>query len=398
MRVALLSMTMPSDNADGGYRASIEFAGRSIALRQLDLALALGCERIICLADHLHQPLLPLQHRCEAAGARFHVVTGPRPLVALLRATDELLVLAEGLLPLEKSAFEQLSKHGGVLVLPAETGIPAGFERVDINHAWAGALSMPGRLVERLAELPPDCDVVGSLLRVALQSRVQEIQLPDAVLAEGRWPLVMRREQAAALEPSWLRRHLPQASGFSPFSFLAKTLLSLFGVSLLRAGKRTGAYLALAPILALGGVALGLGFSPMLGFLLAVLSFIAAQLASGLYRLEAASRGEGAGQPLFERVQAWLLDGCLAAITAYAVQAGQGGLGNGIFAGIALIALLRLLAMILSASWTSLANDRGVLGLALAVAAATNTILPVAQIIIVIGLVSGLAIQHLRQR
>jgi len=391
-------MTIPSENAEGGYRASIEFAGRSIALRQLDLALALGCERIICLADHLHQPLLPLQHRCEAAGATFHVVTGPRPLVALLRATDELLVLAEGLLPLENSAFEQLSKHSGVLVLPAETGIPAGFERVDLNHAWAGALSMPGRLVERLAELPPDCDVVGSLLRIALQSRVPEVPLPDAVLAEGRWPLVVRREQVAALEPLWLRRHLPQTAGFSPFSSLARILLSMFGVSLLRHGKRAGAYLAIAPILALGGVALGLGFSSALGFLLTVLSFIAAQVASGLYRLQAASRGVSASQPLFERVQAWLLDGCLAAIIACAAQAGPGGLRDGIFLGIALIALLRLLATILPLSWISLAKDRGVLGLALAAAAATDTILPVVQLIIVIGLVSGAVIQHLRQR
>jgi hypothetical protein len=318
--------------------------------------------------------------------------------VALLRATDELLVLAEGLLPLENSAFEQLSKHSGVLVLPAETGIPAGFERVDLNHAWAGALSMPGRLVERLAELPPDCDVVGSLLRIALQSCVPEVPLPDAALAEGRWPLVARREQVAALEPSWLRRHLPQTAGFSPFSSLARILLSMFGVSLLRLGKRAGAYLAIAPILALGGVALGLGFSPALGFLLTVLSFLAAQVASGLYRLEAASRGEGLGQPLFERVQAWLLDGCLAAIIAFAAQAGPGGLRDGIFLGIALIALLRLLATILPPSWISLAKDRGVLGLALAAAAATDTILPVTQLIIVIGLVSGAVIQHLRQR
>ncbi len=398
MRVALLSMTIPSDGADGGYRASIEFAGRSIALRQLDLALALGCERIVCLADHLHQPLLPLQHRCEAAGARFHVVTGPRPLVGLLRATDELLVLAEGLLPLESSVFELLSKHSGVLVLPAETGIPAGFERVDLNHAWAGALSMPGRLVERLAELPPDCDVIGSLLRIALQSRVPEIPLPDAVLAEGRWPLVARQEQAAALEPSWLRRHLPQTAGFSPFSSLAKILLSTFGVALLRRGRRAGAYLAIAPILALGGLALGLGFSPALGFLLTVLSFIAAQFASGLYRLEAASRDAGVGHLLLERVQVWLLDGCIAAIAACAVQAGQGELRDGIFVGIALIALLRLLATILPATWIALASDRGVLGLALAAAAATGTILPVVQLIIVAGLVGGVVIQCLRQR
>lgn len=398
MRVALLSMILPSGNANGGYRAFIEFAGRSIALRQLDLALALGCERIICLADHLHQPLLPLQHRCEAAGARFHVVTGPGPLAALVRATDELLVLAEGLLPLEKSAFERISTHSGVLVLPAETGIPAGFERVDLNYAWAGALSMPGRLVERLAELPADCDAVGSLLRIALQARVPEIPLPDAVLAEGKWPLVVQQEQVAALEPSWLRRHMPQGNGFSPFSSLAAASLRTFGVPLLRKGNRVRAYSAIAPILALGGAALGYGYAAILGFLLAALSFIAARFVAGLRHLEASSRGENAGVTLWERAQAWLLDSCLAAIIVCAAGEGPGGLPEGVFLGIALIALLRLLATILPPAWASLVNDRAVLALGLAAAVAGGAIVPVIQIGIVAGLVSGAAIQHLRQR
>lgn len=396
MRVALLSMTQQSETADGGYRAFAEFAGRSVAMRQLELALAFGCERIVCLADHLHQPMLPLQHRCESAGARFHVVTGPRPVVGLVRAADQLLVLADGLLPLEDGALERLSGQGGILVLPADAGMAAGFERVDLNYAWAGAATMPGRLVERLAELPADCDAVGALLRIALQARLPEIPLSDTVLAEGRWPLIASQEQAAALEAPWLRRQLPPTDSFAPFRLLSGILLAHFGVPLLRRGKGGGALRFLAPFLAVAAAGLGVAYSAPAGFVLAALSFVAGELAAGLRRLEQPA-GPPSGFSLFQTAQSWVLDACLAAIIAHEVQMDDGW-RNGIFIAAALLALLRLLALLLEARWAAVASDRGLLATLLAAGAMAGALLPAIQAIMLIGLASGVAFQHFRQR
>jgi hypothetical protein len=391
-------MSIPSGSADGGYRAFIEFAGRSIALRQLDLALSLGCERVICLADHLHQPMLPLQHRCEAAGVRFHVVTGPRALSGLIKGMDDLIVLAEGLLPLERNVLNMLARQNGVLVLPAETGIPAGFERVDLNYAWAGALSMPGKLVERLTELPVDCDAVGSLLRIALQARVPEIPLAETEFTEGRWILFTGQEQATDLTPSWLRRQLPGNAGLSPFSCLAETMLSTFAVPLLRKGRGVGAYALLTPLLTLLALALGLGFSPALGFILAGLSYFAGEFTEKWRNLLVTALGADRPRPLMQQIQMWLLDGCFAAIIASGLVMERFGLRDGIFYGISFIALLQLLITLVPTGPRGLVEDRGVLGVILSLAALAGSILSVLQVIMVIGLVSGVAIQHFRQR
>ena len=55
MRVALISMVErvtgePVGPLPGSPRAALAFGGRSVALRQLDFALAWGAERIVCLA------------------------------------------------------------------------------------------------------------------------------------------------------------------------------------------------------------------------------------------------------------------------------------------------------------------------------------------------------------
>lgn len=396
MRVALLSITQQSEPADGGYRAFAEFAGRSIAMRQLELALSIGCQRVVCLADHLHQPILPLQRRCEAAGARFHVVTGPRPIVGLVRAADDLLVLADGLLPLEQGVLDNFPGHGGILVLPAEAGISAGFERVDLNYAWAGAAIIPGRLVERLAELPSDCDAVGALLRIALQARIPEVPMSDSALAEGGWHLILRQEQADALEAPWLRRQLPQTVGFAPFRFLSEMLLGRLGVRLLRRGKGNAALPFLAPFLALAAAVVGILYSAPAGLLLAALSFVAGELATGLRRLEKPAA------PItlptkFETLQSWLLDGSIAAIVAFEVQV-EDGWRDGIFIGAVLIAVLRLLTLLLPEAWASVSRDRGLWGVVLTISAAVGVLLPVIQASVLIGLASGVAFQHLRER
>ena len=221
MRVALLSMLDSAGEPGDGHKAFISFGGKTIAQRQIELVLALGCERVVCLADNLGPALIALQHQVEAAGAKFHVISVPRALCGLVYATDELIVLGDGLLPLAEEARAILAKGNSVVVLPSETGISAGFERIDMNYAWAGALAMPGKLVERLNELPQDCDGVASLLRIALQSKVPERSLPETVLGEGRWAVLGSNQDAASLEPSWFRRYVPKSDLFAPGRWLA---------------------------------------------------------------------------------------------------------------------------------------------------------------------------------
>ena len=197
MKIGLTSITRRSEGAIRPFIGELSLAGISVAERQLDFAISLGCERVICIAQSFERGISSLQRRADAAGVKFNAIAGPRALLGLIGTTDQLLVIAEGLLPDRDIAQEYLAAGDTVLVLPVEAGIAVGFERIDLNHAWAGVVSLQGRLVERLSQLPPDCDAVSALLRIALQGHVAERALPESVLVDRHWVLVGNEGQLA---------------------------------------------------------------------------------------------------------------------------------------------------------------------------------------------------------
>lgn len=159
-------------------RGALRVGGVSVALEQLVLVLSMGCERIFCLANRMTPEIAALQHEAERAGARFQLIPGPHGLLGQVTAMDEVIALADGLFASVSDAVALLEPGAAVLVQPAETGVEAGFERIDPTQASGGALRIPGRLVERLADLPHDCDAFSALLRIALQAGVAQRPLP----------------------------------------------------------------------------------------------------------------------------------------------------------------------------------------------------------------------------
>lgn len=248
MRVALLTMLEPAGAGAAHPRAYLRVAGYSLARIQLAMALQAGCERIVCHARGLDDELLALQHEVERAGARFHVIGSARGLSALVTATDEVLVMSEGLFAAPEAAIDLIGRGPVVLSLPAETAVPAGFERIDLETASAGLVLVPGRLVERLTELDPDSDPGSALLRIALQSGVPRRAVPDAVRAGRGWRVVRDDGEAQALEHEWLH-HATADIARTPGQLLAAWGVRTFGLALVHGGNRNW----------LGGAALGLG-------------------------------------------------------------------------------------------------------------------------------------------
>ena len=199
LRVALISM-MPG----GGSNALHVFAGKGVAERQLEFALALGCNAVICLSSSLSAPQIALQHAAERARARFHCTGDAHAVARMAASAEQLVVLAPGLVPLATEAHEALTRGDCILTFPAEAGIAAGFERIDLHHAWGGALSMPGRLAGALTSLPQDCDAVSALLRIAAQARLPHTELSEKLLASGQWVLPGSQSDLAEAETAWL--------------------------------------------------------------------------------------------------------------------------------------------------------------------------------------------------
>ncbi|MBX9643096.1 MAG: hypothetical protein K2W91_03225 [Novosphingobium sp.] len=358
-------MLEPAAESGLGARAFLRIGGLTVARQQLALALALQCERIVCIAPALTNPIVELQHLAERAGAHFHVIPGARPLVGLVTATDELIVLADGLFASTAEACDLLSDGQSVLVQPIEQGLAAGFERIDLNHAGAGAMRLPGRLAERLGDLPADCDAVSTLQRIALQAGVRQRAIPAAGQDGLFWTLVRSDAEAHAIEPLWIRQRTRDADPLGPSRALALLGVRGFGPAMLHAG--TGGNVMLIAALASLLLALGAGWFGFVaaGLGLCALGWLLREMASLLLRIE---RDEAATHKRIDALglYAWTIDGALIVLLAWATLGGGGSkFLASLFPPFMLIALLRVLSALPTGRWSGWLSDRGLAALAL---------------------------------
>ncbi|MBX9728897.1 MAG: hypothetical protein K2X31_08320, partial [Sphingopyxis sp.] len=98
MRIGLIAALRRSEDGTA-LRAALPLAGRSVLAWQAALLQSLGVERVLCLVDAPMGAVLDLQHELEARGVQFHALKGFAALPALVRAEDDLIVLADGLVP-----------------------------------------------------------------------------------------------------------------------------------------------------------------------------------------------------------------------------------------------------------------------------------------------------------
>jgi hypothetical protein len=247
LRIAILTALAEDPEHKGRKRAFRMFAGRSILSHQLDCAIDLDCESIVCLVGGLGQDVIACQHRAEAAGVRFQSIEDIRRLSGLVKADDDVFVIADGLLPLVDEAVRLLGERAAILTFPVEPALALGFERMDGESAWAGLLRTRGHSVEKLSALPPDADAASALLRIALQSGTRQAPLDPTFLANGDW--LQRADQATMLlrEKRWISGRV------SPVSFAAPGLATAERVGSRLARDIVGTRLERVPLFAAVG-------------------------------------------------------------------------------------------------------------------------------------------------
>jgi hypothetical protein len=390
-------MLEPAGTGQPFPRAFLRVGGASLAQHQLGLALALDCQRVICIARGSSPELLALQQSAEAAGVRFHIVVGPQQLSALVTAADELIVITEGLF-VDAAGVVPLLDGGRpvVLSLPDDGAVAEGFERLDINNAAAGVMRISASLVERLHDLPADCDAVSALTRIALQSGTPMSQVPADARAVGGWRMVRSDAEALAIETEWLRRRLTVPRSASPADRVARVSVLSFGSSLLHAGNAS----SVASIGAVAALVLALGTAwletPVLAFALTALGWVlvrATELLRGAER-----QAYSVATPAIPRADAlgWLVDATLVTVCVFALASPAfmppEELGHRVFAPLMLVLLLHLAPRFLIdglAAWTC---DRAVVAVLLGVAAAVGYLGEAVRLLCVALAVAGIVL------
>ena len=391
MRVALLSTLEPSADDAGTPRGLLRLGGRSVVQHQASVALALGCEKVICLAEGLPGELIALQHAVERGGAAFQPAPDGRSLARLVRPEDELVVFSDGLVAPTEAVSTLLGGRSGVVVQPVEQGLAAGYERIDLNHAGAGVFRVPGRLAAGLAELPGEWNPVSALLRMAVQSSVRQVVLPQALLGGGGWALVRSDAEAHRLEPQWLRRHTEKAESGGPGRWLAARLVERLGPSLLHAGTRPS-------VLNIGAAALALiallaawfgAYTPAFGGL--GLAWLGRRCAAILARVHGDAAPTPRGSLNAEAAFDLALDGAFATAITWcftAVRTEPSAALHGLFVALTLLGLLRFTAAVFAGRrWKAWLDDRLVLAIALA-AASFSAVFDLALMAGVLGLLA----------
>lgn len=364
MRIALLS-TLDRNPTPGRVRpAFANFAGAMIVERQLDLAIKLGVERVACMVDAVESEVVQLQHRAERAGLKFRAIRRPDRLSGMVTADDNLLVFAPGVLP-DDDVVQSALERRSVLALPADLAVPLGYERLDLELAWAGVMLLPGATVEKLGDLPQDVDVPSVLMRIALQSGTSVTRVDRELLAEGRWHLDPDRETLDQREKEWIDAQRRQITFRAPGLAVAERAGARLARDLL--GK-TGETLPiiLAGMAAVG--ALGAGFFGYItvGLGLATLTALFAHMGEVVERVSRLGRPDAKENPL-SSVLGYTIDPIFLLLLLIAAPAELGTLG--LFVPLMLFGLLHLGARHASKGWQATYRDRILLGLLLTPAA-----------------------------
>jgi hypothetical protein len=381
------------DHAGGSgnaLRAFLKIGSGTLAHQQAAFALACECTKIICISRGLTPELVELQHEIERAGARFHCITGPRGLAGLVTAIDDVIVINDGLLAPQQEMQQQLERGQCIIVQPAESGIAAGFERVDATHAAAGLMRIPGRLLEQLSQLPADCDAASALTRIALQAGISKYELTaDTGLLSG-FKIIRNQSDADTIEAEWFDQQLRNKASLEHGIgwWFAQQVLKVIGRSVLHTdqGGNLFAFASLAAMI-LALVAGWLGFSALSLICCAVAAL--AGLTFGMMRkIEQQSivlwqRGNTMGDAL-----PWLLDGILIAILARNMSATTLEADwHSAFAPFMLLVILRLIARFMDAGLAEWFADRVFLCGVLAVLAVAGWL---SQAVVAIAVCAGL--------
>lgn len=298
MRIGLIAALRHSE--DGALRAALPLAGRSVIAWQAALLQTLGCERVLCLAETPGGTVLDLQHMLEAQGAQFHALRGLAAIPALVRAEDDLVILADGLVPdpavvlaLTGGGTEGLQRM--VATIPADHSLAAAhpdvFERIDAARHWGGVLVMRGAPAQRLADFPGDADAVSLLLRLALQSGTPTRELAARELVPETWLLADSMAGVARHESALIAAAAPPADWRAPATALASTAVRAAVPRGLEQGPVIAGAAALVLLLS-GVLAAAFGF-PAAGLALAGAGLLAGEISHSFAALAARLRREG---------------------------------------------------------------------------------------------------------
>lgn len=215
---ALIAAYHEADEPEGGLRATLPLAGRTLVERQARLAAAAGADPIVILVERVPAELTVAIDRMRAEGISAAVARSAMEAAEAIHPDDLLLLMADGLIA-DESHVARLTSAGGaaLLTMPDQLGDDR-YERIDADSLWAGLALIQGDLLKTTAPDLGEWDLQSTLLRKAVQGGARQFAVRGeesddglvmaerlADLAEAEALIV---EHASASRGSWISRYV----------------------------------------------------------------------------------------------------------------------------------------------------------------------------------------------
>jgi len=173
---------------DGGLRALLPLAGRTLLEYQVRCAAAAGAAPIVVVVEKVPPALQDSFERLRLDGLGVLAVSGIEEAMSRFEAGSMILMIGDGIAPpAELVAQIAQQEEAAVATVPDDEAHEA-FERIDAESRWAGVAMVDAHLLGSTAAMLGDWDMQSTLLRRALQEgairlRANEIG-GDPLLAE----------------------------------------------------------------------------------------------------------------------------------------------------------------------------------------------------------------------
>lgn len=300
--MAFIALLSARDSAREGTGAAadgalIEFGGQPLVEFQARIAIAAGADHILIQTDAVTTDLAQLVDRLT--GERQASVALVRDMLSLSRGlapADRILLIAENMLiPTEAVVALAGQPPPAMLTLPS-VPTTSGFERIDAEAMWAGALLLPGEAVLATLDMLGEWDLGLTVLRRAVQMNAERIMLPPELVMDGQLGALHSQQSADAALQVLADRETRAVAGEGDglqrvLAMVSRPLLHELVRRQIEPARLTGITLVLGIL----GLALGIAGFPVPGLVLALLSFglrdLAAQCAEITLRPKASPYG-----------------------------------------------------------------------------------------------------------
>ena len=174
---ALISAYQEDDQ--GGLRALLPLAGRTLVEYQARCAAAVGAAPVVVLVERIPAGLNDAFERLRGEGIAVVPVTDGSEAASRFEAGALVLQLADGLAP-DVPLLSRLSElaEPAVAVVPDDAA-HQDFERIDATSRWAGVALVEGHVLGATAAMLGDWDLQSTLLRRTVQAGARRVAAHD---------------------------------------------------------------------------------------------------------------------------------------------------------------------------------------------------------------------------